>query len=958
MKTKLCLCLLLLAAACQAHAAELLTSSDLLSKTSTAPSKTIAPPRGPIWPQDTSDIKADPNVVWGRLDNGLRYVILPTHALPGHVAMRLYMNAGSLMETDQQRGIAHFLEHMAFNGTKNFPAGELMKYFQHLGMTFGPHANAYTSYDRTVYMLELQRAEPEMIRDGLMVFRDTLDGMLLEPTQVDRERRVIFSEILARNTVGTRAMDAGLRFMEPDAKMPVRDPLGSLATVGKLKQSQFVEFYHKWYTPGRATIVATGDLNARAIEQLIRDKFSDAKAQLGEQPTPSYGKVLPVNGPVAGFHSEPDAATITVELCVTAPAPAGSETLAMDRTGVIRGLLNTMLNARLEKIAATKDAPFQVAGMSHATSCGLIELHSIAANCQPAKWQSALSSLEQELRRASEFGFTDAEFTHARSVLFAAFQSDADQAETRSPSDLADQLVGSLADQRVFTLPAQDLLFAKSTLPSLTKEDCRAELQSIWNPRQIRIWVHGNLQLAGDGPAQVLAAFRASQAVAVHPIQNEQTSKLTLTDIGPAGKIVARKHVADLDFTQATLSNNVRVNIKRTTLEKNEIYVRVRFGGGLYEEPADKPGLGVFTGITFQRGGLRSMTAQQLDQAVADKDLSLGFNVDDNAFQFRGSCSPAMLETELNLCSRFIAEPAYRDEGRDRLLGGLDGFYAQFDHSAEGVIASRVMPFLQGNDERFQLPSPKALTKLTMKDVERWLAKPLRSGYMEVAIVGDVDVDLALQLTAKTLGALPVRDAVKPAFADRQKINFPASPKLKEFRFDSPAPRAISMVCWPTAGQRDESLSRRIGVLAAVLNNRVFFKVRQELGASYSPDVRAETAEAYPDFGYVAAELTVEPKKAAEIGPLVAKIGADLAAGPISDDEFERAIKPIVRSYDTLYNGYWLSLLTDCQTSPSCLDDARRVKADYASITKAEIQQLAKQYFSAGKATVINVVPK
>ncbi len=958
MKTKLCLCLLLLAAACQARAAELLTSSDSLTKTSTAPSKTIAPPRGPIWPQDTSDLKTDPNVVWGRLDNGLRYAILPTRALPGHVAMRLYMNAGSLMETEQQRGIAHFLEHMAFNGTKNFPAGELVKYFQHLGMTFGPHANAYTSYDRTVYMLELQRAEPELLRDGLMVFRDTLDGMLLEPAQIDRERRVIFSEILARNTVGSRAIDAGLRFLEPDARMPLRDPVGLVATVGRLKQTQFVEFYHTWYTPGRATIVATGDLNVRQIEGMIREEFADAKAQLGELPTPSFGKVLPIDGPVAGFHSESDAAATSVELCVAAPAPAGSETSATDRLGVVRGLLNTMLNERLEKIAAAKDAPFQVAGMSHGITCGLVELHSIAASCQPAKWQLALASLEQELRRASEFGFTDAEFAHARSVLFAAFQSDADQAETRSPSDLADQLVGSLADRRVFTVPAQDLIFAKSTLSTLTKEDCRAALQSIWNPRQIRIWVHGNVQLAGDPAAQILAAYRSSQAVVVSPIQNEQASKLTLVDLGPAGKVVARKQVTDLDFTQATLSNNVRVNIKRTKLEKNEIYVRVRFGGGAYEEPADKPGLGLFTTITFQRGGLRSMTAQQLDQAIADKDMALGFAVDDNAFQFRGSCSPKLLETELNLCAAFIAEPAFRDDGRDRLLGGIDSFYAQFENSAEGVLISRAQPFLHGNDERFQFPPREVLTKLTMKDVERWLAKPLRSGYMEVAIVGDVDVDQGLQLTAKTLGALPEREAVKPAFADRQKIKFPASPKLKEFRFDSPAPRAVSMVCWPTAGSRDASLSRRIGVLSAVLSNRIFFKVRQELGATYSPDVEPYAVDAFPDYGYITAQLTVEPKKAVEIGPLVAKIGADLAAGSISDDEFERAIKPIVRSYDTLYNGYWLNLLTDCQTSPACLDSARRLKADYASITKAEIQQLAKQYFAAGKATVINAVPK
>ena len=229
MKTNLTIFCLLLATALQARAAEPTTIPVALKTSTTLPVPKAAVTRV-AWPQDGSDLKADPNAIWGRLDNGLRYVILPTRGMKGTASLRLYMHVGSLMETDPQQGLAHYLEHMAFNGTRDFPAGELVKYFQRLGMSFGPHANAYTSFDQTVYQLELPRASAELLSNGLKVYRNFLDGMLLDSGEIDRERRVIGSEILARNSASYRAVDAEFKFELPATLIPRRMQVRSAPT--------------------------------------------------------------------------------------------------------------------------------------------------------------------------------------------------------------------------------------------------------------------------------------------------------------------------------------------------------------------------------------------------------------------------------------------------------------------------------------------------------------------------------------------------------------------------------------------------------------------------------------------------------------------------------------------------------------------------------------------------------
>jgi zinc protease len=911
------------------------------------------------WPQESSDLKADPNVVWGKLDNGLRYVILPSDA-PGRASLQLYMNAGTLMEASDQRGVAHFLEHMAFNGTKHFAPGEMVEYFQRLGMAFGAHTNAYTTLDRTVYMLELPRTTEEMTGQGLTLFRDFLDGMLLENKQIERERRVIFAELLDRNSTGDRAAVPSLQFAMPDTALPQHIlPCGTVESVRGLARQRFVDFYETWYTPARATIVVAGKFDVPMVERLIRRHFQDAKARRGEQPDPSMGKVSVGRGTIAGLHFDPDANSVSLSLSVVNPASNKLDSVGRRTQDVVLGMANDILNKRFVKLAATKDAPIQAAGTAYNREFNLAEGPKLAAVCQQAQWKAALAALEQELRRTVQYGFTDAEFEEVKLASLAGIQAVVDQADNRPPVALAGAIVNSLADDKVFVSPADALPVAKRLLANLKKSDCEQALRNAWDSKDVQIWVSGNLRIDGDGAQQILAAYRASQAVPVQAPTGEKVGRWAYTDFGPAGQIVKKDTQKDLDFVQAVFANNVRVNVKRTAFEKNVVRVAIRFGGGLMEMPANKPGLPLFANSTFMQGGLEAHRLTEVNRILADKNVAVGFAVGDDAFELNGSCSPAMLETELQLCAADLSAPAFRPEARQEFLSALPGYFAQLAHTPEGVVNTDLAPFLRSGDARFVLPPLEAEQKFTMDDLKAWLSGPLHNGHMEVAIVGDVDPDAALAFVAKTLGALPKRAAAKPSFATERQIRFPTATKSREFQFVAQTPRAMSLIYWPTDGARNVARDLRTGILADVLNDRLRLKVRQELGATYTPIVSNFSPDAFPDYGFIEAQMTVEPKQAAEIGRLVAKIGADLANGEISDDEFQRAVKPMLSSLDdvVMNNGYWTGVLERCQEDPTVLDSARNLKAQYASMTKQEIQALAQKYLAQGRATVISIVP-
>ena len=913
------------------------------------------------WPQDTSDLKPDPKAQYGTLENGLRYVILPHDEPPGRASIRLYMDVGSLMEQDDQQGMAHYLEHMAFNGSRHFTGDEMVKSFQRLGMGFGGDTNAHTSFKETVYMLELPEVNAKYLTEGLQLFRDDLDGMLLNETEIDKERGIILSEKLSRDSIDYRMMLEGYKFAMPQSILPHRMPIGTEEMIKTMKRPRFADFYEKYYTPKRAIIVAVGDFKDTAIVKAeIEKQFADAKPRHGDAEDPDLGKVTSGYGIIAKLHTEMQAEALTLSIETPRPAKNKPDNAASRREKTIRDLADMMINQRLSKLSKAEGAPFISAESYSYEYLEFVSVNGIQGQCDPKNWKATLTLLETELRRAIEHGFTAEEFEEAKATVLNAAKLRADQADSRKSRDLASGLVSILASKKVFTHPADDLARISTVLAGLKEEDSHAALVADWKGDDVQIFLGGNLKLEGDAEKQIIDTFKASHAKPVAAPAKEAAVAFAYTDFGPAGKVASRAEAKDLEIFQAVFENKVRFNFKHTEFEKGTIRVLINFGGGKLSTPMDKPGIIPFAQSTFQLGGLEKHGVDDIRRIFASRTVGSDFSIGDEAFVLSGRTTPADLDAQLQLLTAYLVAPGYREEAARQFEKNIDPIYTQLQHTAEGVMNNDVVAFMHSGDSRWGFPKMEELRKRNMADLKAWLTPALTQDYLEITVLGDTDAETALAAVAKTLGALPPRADKKPAYEKERAVAFPKPEASKSFPFDTEIPKAIATVYWPTADMRDIQRTRRLSLLASILDDRLRIKVREELGDTYSPACYHVANDTLTDYGYMTTMIECKPELAVSLTKLVVEIADKLSAEPITDDEFDRAIKPLLTQLDQMRrdNRYWsMNVLRCAQEHPERLDWARSLVTDFSGIKRAELETLAKEYLGAKRAVSADIIP-
>jgi zinc protease len=911
------------------------------------------------WQHEKSDLKPEAKAVFGRLDNGLRYLIYP-NKLPvaGRASLRLFMDVGSLMEEDDQRGMAHFLEHMAFNGSKNFAAGTMVEYFQRLGMAFGADTNAHTSFKETVYKLELPKVDETMLSQGLQLFRDDLDGLLLGEAEINKERGVILSEKLARDSVESRIMEAGYEFALPDSLLPKRMPIGVEETIKQMPRNRFKDFYAKWYTPKRCVVVVTGDVDVSLVEKLIKQYFASANAAHGDSPDPSLGSLTNGRGVITKLHTEMEAPAVDISLETVLPASKEPDSIARRREKMIRNLADSMINQRLSELAKAENSPVLEVEAYNFEMFQFVHTNGVYAKCKPEQWKAALALCEQEMRRALQHGFAKAEFDEAAATILKTVRLRAEQKDTRKNNDLADGFVRLLSSDQVITDPMEDFKRVEAELKTITAEDCLAALRKSWEGEDRQVFIGGKLKL-DDAGKTILAAYQESAAKPVAAPQQEDDAAFAYDDFGKAGEVVKTSEVADLEITQAVFANQVRVNLKKTDFEQNSVRIMVTFGGGKLEAPADKPGIIPFAQSVFTLGGLEKHSVDDLRRLFASKTVSTDFAVGDDSFVLAGKTTPADLEAQLELlCAHFVA-PGFREDAERQFKKNLDAIYTELEHTAEGVMQNEVVGFIHNGDPRFSFPKQEVMQSRTTAELKAWLTPALRQGYMEIAVIGDVDAKVVMEAVSKTFGALPARAAAKPDFAAARKVTFPAEPRTKEYNFVTEIPRAYALAYWPTADMMDIGRTRRLILLGQILDDRLRLKIREELGETYSPASYHVASDTFTGYGYMTAMATLKPEQVSKVTPMFLEIADGIGKG-ITEDEFNRAREPQLQQLVQMRkdNKYWLTrVLVNSQSQPYRLDWCRSLINDFSGIKKEELEALSKEYLTPAKSLTLGLMP-
>lgn len=912
----------------------------------------------PRWPHEKSDLQPDPAARYGRLENGFRYVLMQNTTPTDRVSIHLDVQAGSLHETEKQRGLAHFLEHMLFQGSEHFPPGELVKYFQRIGMGFGPDANAHTGFTETVYDILLPDGEKGDLEEALVVIHDYAAGALLLPEEIDRERRVILAEKRTRDSVSYRTFVKTFRFEFPGARVAKRMPIGVEDVIREANRPLLKDYYDSWYRPDQMILVMVGDFDLDFAESLIQKKFADL---VPRAPKPTIPDVKPLDhqGIKPFYYYEKEAGNSRIAIEVVRTVAYGPDSRAWQKKHLLGNMAKQIVQDRLDTRLRKPDAPFTAASIRASHFINAYQYAEISAECNPEKWENALEAMEQSLRRALEHGFTAAELERVKKDYLAQLRDAVKSASTRESNHLSRQIYHRINRDRVFQSPEQRQALLRPWIEAATPEAVHQALQELWSPDHRLVILSGNAEIKQDAPeSAILAAFQQSQKVQTEPPKAEKA--LAFPYLPPPekqGEIASENRISDLDIRQIDFANGLRLNLKPTDFEANQIVAKLVFGPGRAGEPADKPGLARLSQAVVQESGLGGLDAEQLEKALAGKQTRVTFGIQADRFYLKGHTTPEELPLMFQLMHAYLVDPAFRPEAYQLVMQRFEQEYESLSRSVDGAMMRKGRRFLAGGDSRFGLPPWKRFKRLGLSDVESWVKGPLARAKLELSVVGDLDPEAVTRAAGRYLGTLkrPGTDGDKPPHGP----SFPRGEHLK-LEVKTQIPKGLVVTAWKSEDIWDISRTRRFSALAGVFDDRLRERIREKLGAAYSPSAFNQPSRAYPGYGLFQTYIHVDPQKAQTVLDAVKAIAADIREQGISADELRRAIDPMLTGIKEMrqQNRYWLdTVLSGSREHPEQLEWSRTIESDYQSITRAELEKLAKGYLDPKTAATITVIP-
>lgn len=942
----------------------LLASSGLIYAQDDAKNVPFTPlqPSTPIVKEDTAQLKplvADPLLLQASLENGVRYQIRPTTEPKGRVSVRLYVEAGSLDEEEETKGLSHFLEHLVFNGSRHFERGELIPKMQKLGIGFGGDSNAYTSLRQTVYMMDLPNLEESTVDFVMTVMRDFVDGATLTEEAIDKERGIIISELKARDSASYRARLQMLEQVTAGTRIVPYMPIGLESVITGAPYEAFRTIYREHYTADRATVMITGDIAPETAEAWVKKYFGDMPATKG---TPRVAPGVPNTEPSVRIIPNAESALTTLSITMVEPYQYEEDTIEQRVKDFPLQLACKMLNNRLSRLAREENSPFISAQVSKEDVLDTSAIFTITANAKPENHEAALAQMEQELRRACRYGFQEAEYKEAIDGLGVALQSSIDTWPSTSAADMAKALIDAKDDRVVMTDPSEDMrAFVEGIKYVMANPQlCQEALAAEYKPEKAMLTAMGAIP-ENLTEEKLSGLYQDSLKEEVKAPAKIEIKEFAYDDMGAAGKIVSQSYLEDVGVTTLTLSNGVRVNLKPIDFQKGSIAVSAMVDGGTLSLPAQF-GLKSFASATMVQGGLEAHSYEELQRIFAGNKVGMNFGITNERFEFRGKTNIADLELQCKLLSAMILHPGYRDEAERMYRRVIPAIFQRMETTPTGAFSLQGAPRIYGKDVRFVLPSEDELDACTLADVKAALSPMLKDGAMEVSIVGDFKPEEVLPILERSFGAMPARKAeFNPLTKEQRQVALaPEGWAKRDFvYFDSEVDKTL-VVQYVAAGDgRDKKRNRRLKVLSSMVREKLFDGLRAALGEAYSPSVKLEENSTYHDAALLmclsSGVIDNREKVSAAMDCILTQIGE----GCLTEEDFERAIGPLKTQLEKQLRdpSFWEASVSRIQSDKETLELLRTIQADYASITYEEVNAIAKEIYGSDKRNFLFILP-
>lgn len=913
-------------------------------------------------PASVPTLQPDPAMAVGVLPNGFRYFLLENREPKGRVSMHLNVQAGSMHEEEDQLGAAHFLEHMLFNGSTHFPPGELVKFFQRIGMDFGADANAHTSFFETVYDILLPEGNRKSLAEGLLVMHDYAAGAWLLPEETDQERKVVLAEKRTRDSASYRTFLSSLKFELPEARLSQRVPIGTAEVLESIGAGRLRAFYDTWYRPEKMMLVAVGDFDAEVLAQLVTERFSGLSARAAASAEPDFGKI-DHSGIKAFHHYEKESGNTSVGIETVFLVDNAQDSFERRKGFLIQKMADRVLQSRLDALPGKPDTPFTSASIGSGIYLKRVAYGEISARCSPENWKKSLSLLEMHLRNALENGFTASELERVKKEFLAEMDSDVKAASTRSSGKLARRIIRHVNEDRIFQSPEQARDLFAPVVREVTTRVLHEKFKEAWASDHRLLLVTGNADLAAGGASaeeKILSIFGESGKRAVRKPEEKGAEVFPYLPPpeGP-GNIAGRTAVSDLGIERVLFENGFVLKMKKTDFKADEILFSLAFGNGISAEPQEAPGLFRLAAAVINESGLGGLEKAALERALAGTNTALEFSLDASRFAIKGASVTAEVPLLFQLLHAFLSDAAVRKEAYLLTMERFGQRYRALEKSVDGAMVLEGERFLAGGDSRFGLPSQERFSQNTLEELRAWAAALLASEPMELSVVGDFDRGAVVDMASRYLGTLKGRKGAS-AKEDRKPPHFPEGETLT-VGVATKIPKGLVTVAWPTGDFYDIERTRRLSVLSEVFSEKLRERIREKLGAAYSPYAYNRSSRAYDGYGVMRAVVSVAPEEAESVTAEVKKIAQEMADGAITEEAVENAVRPLLTGIRDMRrtNGYWLnSVLAGSERHPEQMAWSRSILESYAAITAEELKDLARRYLAIERSATIVVKPE
>ena len=904
-----------------------------------------------------SPIPFDSTVKTGKLENGLTYYIKKNAKPENKVDLRLVINAGSILEDDDQQGLAHFMEHMSFNGTKNFPKNKLVDYLQSIGVKFGQHLNAYTSFDETVYFLPIPSDDPEKLEKGFQIIEDWAFNAVLTPEEIDKERGVVLEEYRIGLGASKRMMGRFMPKMMHNSHYANRLPIGKKEILENFKYEKLISFYKDWYRPNLMSVIVVGDIDVAQMEKKIKDHFSSYKNPKNERPRKIYD-VPNHKETFVAVESDKEASAAQVQLVYKdydTPKPVVS--VNDFRKSLVEGLYSTMINNRLNELTNSPTPPFTYGYSYHGgTWARTKEAYQSFAMSQEDKQLEALKVLVTENERAKKFGFTPGELDRAKSEFLAGYETVYNDREKRNSENFVSEYQSHFLEKEPTPGIAWTFEALKKILPTIELKDVNGLVKDyIKEDNRVVILTGPEKEgLKKVTEQEVLNALKVNIDEIQPYADTEIASSLLRKELKP-GTIVKKETNAKIGATTLTLSNGAKVTYKKTDFKNDEVLMEaVSFGGtNLYTNEELKKTQFANGGLT--QAGFSGLKENDINKFMSGKVASVYPYVSNTTEGLRGSTTPKDLEYLFQMTVGYMADLNLDNEAFEGYKQKQSAFYKNMASQPSFYFQQEFYGYLLKENPRFfgMIPDDKAWEATDYKlAYTKFQERFANAGDFEFFFVGNVDDAKMEEYSKKYIASLPSTTKKEKAIDLGHRMLKGEHKKIVNKGTD---PKSSVTIMYYGDAEYTPKEALAMQALGEVLTIKLIEELRENESGVYGISARGGMSKvpngAYSfNIGFPCGPDNAEKLTASALRELQKIIDNGPQEGDIK--KFKEA-EILDYKKDIKENRYWLTNFNRSYTNGTSPEDVLQVEAKVNAVTAKDIQNVAKKYLSKDKVVGI-----